>query len=198
MQTRWGFTVVELVVVMVIMTILLTVAGLTLGSSQGRGRDTERVADTDAIARGLEARYIQGKISTDVSVAPTWVTVGAYPGTDEMKHIMGQSITGFTPAQIVGGYGPIALPGTTIDSFSPPTVTSGGYNGFVLSTCTPVTDPNSSSCLVSLVTANSYAYEPLNASSGLCAQAGCVRFNLYWRRETGDTTTIQTIRSKHQ
>lgn len=195
MQKRWGFTVVELVVVMVVMVILLTIAGLSLGSSQARARDTERTADTEAIARGLEARYTQGKISTDVTTAPAYVTAGAYPGTDEMTHIMGTSVTGFTPAQIVDGYGPVALPGTTIDSFSPPTVASGSYGGFVLSTCTTVED---TTCLSTLATANTYVYEPITASNTLCAQAGCVRYNLYWKYEANSPSTLQKIRSKHQ
>lgn len=199
MQTRRGFTIVELVVVMVIMTILLTISGLTLGSSRAKSRDTERATDTEAIARGLELRYAQGKINTGITTTPSWVAAGAYPGTDEMSHIMGNSVSGFTPAQIVGGYGPIALPGTTINSFSPPTVTSGSYGGFTLSTCSiAVENLSSGSCLDGLVTKGTYVYEPINASGALCAQSGCVRFNLYWRNESGTNPPIQTIRSKHQ
>lgn len=56
MYTRRGFTVVELVVVMVIMAILLAIGGLAIGSSRANARDAERTSDIEILARGLETR----------------------------------------------------------------------------------------------------------------------------------------------
>lgn len=194
MLTRRGFTVVELVVVMVIMAILLTLAGLSISASRANARDTQRTASVDILARGLEARYTQGKLNQAVTVAPANVAPGSYPSTNEMRHIMGQSVAGFTPVQIANGYGPAALPGTALEAFSPPGISA--YTGLTLpSACTI----ENTTCIGGVVTKDTYYYEPIDTDGTLCNTNTkyCVRFNLYWRRETGDTT-LQTYRSKHQ
>lgn len=197
MLNRRGFTVVELVVVMVIMAILLVLAGLSLSKSQANARDAERKSDTEVLARGFEARYTQGKLNAAVTTAPSYVKAGTYPSTDEMRHITGQSVSGFIPVQITGGYGPTALPGTSLDAFAPPNVS--GYSGLTLSTCSTSVEDTTGYCLQNATTPSAYVYEPINASGGLCVNdaAGCVRFNLYWRLETG-AGDIQQYRSKHQ
>lgn len=197
MRTRRGFTVVELVVVMVIMAILLVLASFSISQSRANARDTERTADADALSRGIEARYAQGELNKAITTAPTYVKAGTYPTSNEINHIKGQSVSGFDPIQIAEGYGPVAFPGTSIASFAPPGTSS--YSGFVVSTCSPVENKTAGSCLQTATTKDTYVYEPIDASGGLCdsTAAGCVRFNLYWRLET-DLTTLQQYRSKHQ
>lgn len=198
MHTRRGFTVVELVVVMVIMAIILAIGGLSINSSRANARDTERTTDIEVLARGLETRYSRGKINSDVTAVPAYVTPGTYPSINEINHIIGQSVAGFTPAQIVTGYGPVALPGTSTEAFSPPGLSN--YAGFTVSTCSGAVDTTTAgSCLDTLTTTARYVYEPIDQNNALCTSTaeGCVRFNLYWRRETGDTT-LQQLRSKHQ
>ena len=193
MRMRWGFTVIELVVVMVIMAILLLLAGLTISSSRERSRDVERAADVENLGRGLESSYTQGPLNSAVTTVPSYVTAGSYPGTNEMKHIIGQTVSGFAPTQVTDGYGPTALPGTTAESFSPPTAT-GAYGGFVISSCAAI---ENTTCLNANVTSGTYFYEPITKDGTLCTLGDCVRFNLYWQREQGDTTR-QVFRSKHQ
>ncbi len=197
MRTRRGFTVVELVVVMVIMAILLVLASFSISQSRANARDTERNADAESLARGIEARYVQGKLNNAVTVAPAYVKAGTYPTVNEMNHIKGQSVTGFTPNQITDGYGPVAFPGTSITSFAPPGTSN--YSGFVVSACSAVEDKTAGSCLQTTTTKDTYVYEPIDASGALCSNtaAGCVRFNLYWRLETS-AGTLQQYRSKHQ
>lgn len=52
-----GFTLVELMIVLVIMTILLGLGVAMISNLQAQGRDNERKQDTGIIARGLEQYY---------------------------------------------------------------------------------------------------------------------------------------------
>lgn len=191
-----GFTVVELVVVMVIMAILMGLGFTVVSSSQRNSRDTERQADVESIARGLETRYKQG--NPKIQSPMFYVVPGGYPGIYEMRHMLGTNLTGYNPAfnptQVVGGYGPDLLPGTTKDSFVAPGKTA-AYDGFTLvciSDCASVT-PGSR---VASVTIDTYMYEPVDASNKICLSGPCTRFNLYWRKEVGGE--LQTITSKRQ
>lgn len=197
MLIRRGFTVVEVVVVMVVMAILLTLAGLSISSTRSNARDTERNTDIEILARGLESRYTQGGLNNAVTARPSNVTQSSYPSTNEMQHIIGQSATGFTPAQIVGGYGEIALPGTTAQAFSPPGV-SGSYAGFVLASGACAIE--NKVCILAAINPSQYYYEPIDKDGVLCngTSEPCVRFNLYWERETDSSPVLYDIRSKHQ
>ena len=196
MLTRRGFTVVELVVVMVIMAILITLAGISISSSRANAKDAERKADIEILARGLEARYVQGPLNKSVT-SPAYVKPGTYPSLDEMDHIRGYTIGTYDPTQVPGGYGPVALPGTTIEAFEPPGAT--GYGMLKTPRCTSSPeDLSAGSCLQTETTTGTYVYEPIDFNGSLCiaSVAGCARFNLYYRLES--TSTIQVYRSKHQ
>lgn len=72
-MSRRGFTIVELIIVIVIMGILLTLGVINLRGSQIGARDAERKADIESIATHLETYYTSG---TDSSAA-----TGDYPPT---------------------------------------------------------------------------------------------------------------------
>ena len=114
-----GFTVVELVVVMTIMAILLTLGFVSLNSSQVNARNTERKADIDAIATGLESRYARPNVSANA----TYVNRGSYPGAFEIRHMEGLSVATITPTQTTQ-YLEQALTGTRLANFTPPGTTA--------------------------------------------------------------------------
>lgn len=198
---RWtGFTIVELVVVMVIMAILLTLAGFSLNRSQANSRDTERNADIAIIARGLETRYKEGDPRSGL---PAYVAPGSYPDVDEMAYIIGNTVSTFSPTQVSGGFSNEALPGTSVANFTPPQVSGGSYAGFTIATCTTAgscASANDSgangSATGAATTISKYYYEPIDADGKICKTTTCVRFNLYWRTEVDNQSHI--LRSNRQ
>ena len=201
MAHRSGFTIVELVIVMVIMAILLVVGTVNFSGLQANARDNERNTDVNVIANGLEVRYKSGN---PVVTSPAYVTKGAYPSVTEMQHMFGTSQASFTPPQIIGGYALDALPGTRTTSFNPPGLST---SGFIMSCTSSCGAPENYTSLATLTTKNTYVYEPIDVNGNLCIAAECVRYNLYWRTETAtpDTNlpistdkTFHRIRSEHQ
>lgn len=204
MNFRRGFTIVEIVIVMVIMAVLIGLAVLNISSTQANARDNERKTDAENIARGLETRYKEGNpVVTAIagySDPSTIVGPGTYPGVNEFFHMLGWNRTGWTPLQVIGGYGTKNLPGTSMQSFLPPGF-SGSYSGVDVvcaSACTypPETQSQTDAIFADTTKQLKYYYEPIDASGGICSNGPCVRFNLYyWQEKQG---TYITIRSKHQ
>lgn len=203
MRQRRGFTIIELVVVMVIMAILLTLAGFSINGAQANARDSQRNTDISIISRGLETRYKEGDAYAN---GPSgYVVAGSYPDINEMASIIGQTVTGFSPSQS-GGYSNNALPGTAVEDFTPPGVGGGAYAGFTIVTCsgsstsvctTPANDSASTgSTWGNSVTKDKFYYEPIDANGNICRATTCVRYNLYWRTEVDNQAHI--LRSKHQ
>ncbi len=57
MKSWRGFTVVEMVVTILILSVLLTIGGMAFVSAQKNARDNDRTSDIDTIARTLENYY---------------------------------------------------------------------------------------------------------------------------------------------
>lgn len=192
MHKRRGFTIVELVIVMVIMAILLGLGFVSLTRSQANARDAKRKSDVAAIARGLETRYKEGNPKATESNGAT--NPGQYPGSNEMLHVLGwdRDPAAWTPSQIIGGYATDEMPGTSTTSFQPPT--SGSSFGLsCVWACGPVED---SANIASTVGTDNYIYEPVDGNNNFCCCTGCVRYNLYYKEEV--TGNIITVRSSHQ
>lgn len=207
MRKSRGFTVVELVVVMVIMAILLGLGFLMASRTQANARDSERDSDAQVIAQGIENRYKEGNPRATSSAYQ--VGAGSYPGTIEMLHITGvdETANSFSPGIITGGYAPDVLLGTSVQNFSPPGISSAAYAGFTVECTAGGCASEQMSTINSLVTKDVYLYEPVNAANQVCTGANaapCVRFNLYWRDEvtsdtsTGSSNVLHVIRSRHQ
>lgn len=190
MKRRDGFTLIELLITVTIMVILLSLLVVNLRGSLANGRDEKRKTDVEVIARGLEQRYINGNPR---ATSPS-IEKGAYPGTNEILHAQGQTVAGFNPPQIAGGYLTDLLPGTTRDNFIPPN------NGTFIIICNPATTTcpaaETSSNVNTVTTSNVYVYEPIDRNGNICSDTGCVRFNLYYRSEVSNT--VQTVKSKNQ
>lgn len=72
-MNRRGFTVVEMIITVTIMGILLTLAVVSVNTSQVKARDDERKTDVAAIANYLEAFFNTGTNNT--------TNFGRYPTT---------------------------------------------------------------------------------------------------------------------
>lgn len=189
MLNRRGFTVVELVVVMVIMAILITFTMVSVTNSQVATRDRERQTDIEILARGLEQRYNQGNPRATESGGMT--RAGQYPGINEMIHIDGQSRGTFTPGQIAGGYYTDVLPGITNDAIYSPT-----GQKLALS-CVWACAPAGTMAPITNYTNNGYyVYEPVDKNGNVCCCTGCVRFDLYYKKES--TGELVKVTSRHQ
>ncbi|MEO8912058.1 MAG: type II secretion system protein [Candidatus Saccharimonas sp.] len=191
MRSR-GFTIIELIVVITIIAILLTLSTIQLSKNQANARDTKRGADISTIARGLEIRYKEGN---PMITSPSYVAPGSYPGVNEMLHATGQSNATFTPTQISDGYVSDDFPGTTPQNFTPPNADS-TFQGFNVSCASSCGAALPDSSMDSLVTPDTYYYQPVDASGNVCMQGNCVRFELFWRSEVDDT--LYKIGSQHQ
>ena len=78
-----GFTIVELLIVIVVIGILAALVLNTFSGAQKRARDTERVGDVNALATQLEVYY------NDKGAYPQWTQINdatkaktAFPGLD--------------------------------------------------------------------------------------------------------------------
>lgn len=191
---RRGFTIVELVVVMVIMAILVSLGIFGVTKSQANARDAERKADIEAIARGLEQRYKNGNPKA-VFVADGSNKAGEYPSVDEMYLSTADfnPHSNWNPNAFTTSFITEELPGTTAANFITP-------NGKKLELCLfcGVGPENLTvgKYIESNTTSGAYVYEPIDASNNICANEKCVRYNLYYRSETQNK--IVTVRSEHQ
>ncbi len=190
MRRDAGFTLIELLVTITIMVILLGLAVVSLRSNQANARDEERKTDIEIIARGLERRYTDG----NPRATSTEIKQGAYPGVNEMLHIFGDSRTGFTPAQIAGGYISDALPGVKEENTIPP---GGDQFDKLKIICVYACQPAETQSVVESATqVDTYVYEPITRDGQICSGGDCSRFNLYYRTEVDNV--IHKVTSKHQ
>ena len=191
MRNRAAFTIVELMITLVVMTVLMTLAVVSFKSTETNARDTEREADVKMIARGLEQRYKEG----NSEATATAIKQGSYPGLTEILHMTGVDETsqGFTPGQVSGGYLRLGLPGTTDASFTNPS----GQSAFtVICTSCSVSEGDATTLTAAFNGQDRYVYEPLTASGTTCSGGDCRRFNLYWKKESDGS--MQKIRSLKQ
>lgn len=173
-----GFTIIELVVTITVMTILMVLVSFRLVFTERAGRDQERSIDTIALARGLELYYQNGV--TDLSIPP-----GYYPGVTQV-----QAAKSTTPP--FNNF----LEGISQDSLTAPDKTLNNSFSTDLTSPTPIVGARSDGSytnvqLDSFFTSSSYSYlyQPLKRDNTLCSNyIDCVKFNLYYRAEA-DTIT---------
>ena len=187
-----GFTLIELMIVIVIVAILMTLVVVNLRSSFPDARNDERKTDIESIARGFERRYSDGNLRATGSN----IQKGAYPSVSEVLHAQGDSVASFTPTQISGGYMSDLLPGVTRTILQPP---QAPIDQRLLVVCSS----NPSSCTAedpanidAILTSKVYVYEPIDADNKICNSGECIRFNLYYKTEKDNVT--HKVRSIHQ
>lgn len=187
-QLRRGFTIVEMLVIIVLIGILLALAAARLSTTQVATRDDTLKKDAETIARGLEQYYKTGNSAYSIPA-------GRYPSADEFRHASGEDITSIG-ARVNGGYLDTWLSGARLASTSKlRLITMSGQN------------PENTSNINSSTPAGVITYEPLKyvpASGGdpdrflFCTSKDdiCTRFNIYYRTETDNV--VRTIRSERQ
>lgn len=198
-----GFTVIELMVVMVVMAILLTLGVAQFNGTQANARDAERRADIETISKGLESRYNNG----NPFATATYITRGAYPSINEILHAENTTVASITPTS-AATYIDQLLAGTSINNFFPPNTTvtpANAVNTFKVICAAAGTAPcnanNNAEDAAKISTAlgaapGVYVYEPITAANQICYNTECVRYNLYYNTESAGTTT--TVASRHQ
>lgn len=176
-----GFTIIELIISITILTILTTLVVVRLSSTQAGGRDQERESDTQAIATGLEIYYQSGNPINNI-------TPGYYPGATQVD-----SASKTTP--------PFNefLDGVSQASYEAPGL--GAAESFGIGSLSTIgNNPDGSyddEQAGTLLETTPYLYQPLQRNNSLCTNyTNCVKFNLYYLHE-GNNIVVK-IRSKNQ
>ncbi len=192
-----GFTVVEVLVTLVVMAILLSLGTVGLRASLANGRDAERQADIESLARGLEMYYAKGN--------PYYIagpTKGAYPGSNMKIHIDG---TGWCPTAYFVNDSQQALystcrPGdgywSEVFGVSDAAQTPPGKTTRAVWNPWLVNQADIPSRITAELDKGNYVYLPLHDDNVHCYDYPCPKFELYYKKET--TGEVVKVNSKHQ
>lgn len=219
-------------ITIVVMVILFGLGTVSISGLQAQGRDKERAQDAQTIARGLEQAYEKGNPIVTSTNPSNMIQRGYYPGIREFQHAKGEwTVDGpdlpaqpnifdpaYSPTSVTGGYITRLLPGTTADSFQPPS-----SNGYLSVICVWNCGDSKNTAELQKAFGNpggtgayrdAYVYEPIAANNKLCwdrsqnypglnENVPCVKFNLYWISETDKTVYLgipglKVIKSRHQ
>ena len=180
-----GFTVVELLIVIIIMAILLTLAVVNVRSTQANARDTERHVDVENIATALESFYtktIDGYSQT-------------YPGTMLTQYYLTSSIN----------------PNPLLDSLDHKSLRAPGVSDEDSASLVMATNATQNPSSVSpqpTTQGTTYVYQPVDNNGALCIirSSNCVKFAIYYRTEKDTpsntaaecTDTLCVYRSSHR
>jgi len=195
MARQRGFTLTELLITISVMIILMTLAVVSVRSTQLNARDEERKTDIENIARGLERRYVEGNPKATMP----WSAKGSYPGTNEILHALGGTQATFTPTQVANGYLTTLLPGTTEKTFQSPNSTTVDFGMWCTASCTGYSTANiaaTNNAINNYTTISKYTYTPVDRNNNICYNGDCVKFFLYYRSEVDGQ--LYTIKSKNQ
>ncbi|MCB9820124.1 prepilin-type N-terminal cleavage/methylation domain-containing protein [Candidatus Nomurabacteria bacterium] len=196
-----GFTLVELVIVMIVIAVIAALGTVAVGKIQVSARDQERRTDIQAFAAALENRYRTGNTKSSSPHSATY-TAGSYPGENEIFH----NIEWFQ-SQVASEI----LPGLTRQSITPPGSTP--YISLICFTNTTgpcagntTTDSMSSTDRETTIRNHiwhltnggreTYVYEPITNDNKVCYQNDCSHYNLHYYEE--ETDSVKTYRSKRQ
>ncbi len=174
-----GFTIVEMVVVIVVLGILMSLAIINVMNSQVTARDTEREEDVQAIARHFESLY-------DESINPyTGDSYASYPG---------QVQAALAAPEIVEGVDRNIF-------FAPNVPVTDNYSNMSLIGATN-TDETTTGVTPQPGAGNDvYVYQSLTPDNTTCgftadSEDHCIRFNLFYWNEANNE--VRKITSRHQ
>lgn len=193
-----GFTVVEVLVTLIILAILLGLGTVGLRSTLANGRDAERQADVEILARGFENYYERGN-----PYYVAGVSKGTYPGANQLISIEGSGWCSGAlfniPEQNIkyskcapgAGYWAEALPGVTDAALTPPDKT-----GRELRSTYGIQPQDLAAWKTTELNAGKYVYHASHQDGSVCYDEECFSFELSYKKET--TGEIVTVKSKRQ
>lgn len=126
-----GFTIIELLIVIVVIGILAALVLNSVAGVQGRGRDRERQTDMNSLATQLEAYYqdnggyplLATVSAADATLQTTFkgADVGIFKAPGQAANTMVTAGTGAAPTPTIAQYGyyPLAADGTTVCAAAP-------------------------------------------------------------------------------
>ncbi|MNH49903.1 hypothetical protein D3C73_14960 [compost metagenome] len=169
MRHQRGFTLVELVIVIAIMSIILVLAIVNLRSTQITARDQDRKTDVENIMRGLEGFYVNGANNA------------RYPS----NHISDPATT--------DAFVQDALRDIDIKSLQAPGETAGSR-----SLISAINTNETTSGVRPIPSTTDYVYQPFQPDGTLCTLVSqeCRRYNIFYKLE-GDGV-IYKMSSKNQ
>ena len=171
MRHAYGFTLIEVLITITVMVVLLILAVVSLGGTEARARDEERVTDMTILSQQLDNFYTTG--------SDTSTTVGRYPGTQDID----------TEAELLA-----LLRNIDPKILRAPTVQTSDVMSLVVATSNSKTTP-----IATTITTSTYIYQPLTSSGTLCTAmttGECRRFNLYYKLE--NNAALQILASEYQ
>lgn len=157
-RLRWGFTIVELLVILTVMGILIGLSVVALGNAQVESRDSERKIDVEAIALYLESFYSEGDSAIGPHY-PSFITISEMIGEDggiDPKVVRAPGVADDAPASLTGAGNAIE---TTSGVLPQPTINTYVYQ--------PISSNNTALCFSTV--------DP------------CRRFNIYYMLEKDNT-----------
>lgn len=168
-NTKSGFTLIELMVTIVVISILIGVARYGVGTALARSRNEERRVDTSNLAMHLDSAYISG-------FSGLGGLKGRYPSTQH-------ATTNGVEALFRG-----------IDTKNLKAPGSTGEHSIAMATNGTQTPDG----VRPIPTETTYVYQPINSAGGLCTSTSqeCRKFNIFYKLE--NNLTIQKITSKNQ
>jgi prepilin-type N-terminal cleavage/methylation domain-containing protein len=168
-MNRRGFTIVELIIVITIMSALLVLGVVNLRGSRTSADDAERRVDIETIATQLETFYNSG----NYDLTPP-IPAGTYPSVDPTKNLIGNETT--------------MLSDINPDSLKTPGATS---SSLIAATCTGLCVQTTAG-VTPQPTISQYVYQPIESGGALCnslATQECRKFNLYYKLEIASIST---------
>ena len=168
MKRNAGFTLVELLITMTVMTILLVLAVVNLRSNEANARDEERKTDVSNIAQQLENYYEAGTDTNDP---------GVYPPTSDVN----------TEAEVKA-----TLPDLEPKSLRAPDIADSSAMSFTVATTNAVQTPDVNTYIYQPLRADGSLCDMYDFGTA----DECQEFILYYKLETVSGT--QKIVSKHQ
>lgn len=159
---RRGFTIVELLIVITIMSILLVVGVVNLRGSQVSARDTERKSDIEAISFALESFYRTGTANATRFLRYPSTLLNNGSSANFQSTLRDINLKALTPP---GAVGPV--------------------EGFLVAT----NNNQTTTGVLPQPTTTTYVYQPLQNDGSLCVNSNqmCETYNLFYRLESDNT-----------